>query len=66
MEPESWGLGKTVFGLPFGWERGDIKHVGGGIEGIARTEDAKRPRIDGEAWDWAREGFGEGARWAPP
>ena len=31
----------------------------GWIEGAARTEDAKRPRIDGEAWDWARGGSGE-------
>ena len=32
----------------------------GWIEGAARTEDAKRPRIDGEAWDWAGTGMGMG------
>ena len=36
------------------------------IEGAARTKGAKRPRIEGEAWDWAGKGSGEGAQWAPP
>ena len=38
-------LGKGLSNMLEGW-----------IEGAARTEDAKRPRIDGEAWDWAQGG----------
>ena len=32
----------------------------------ARTEDAKRPRIEGEARNWAGEGSGEEVQWASP
>ena len=43
-------LGERLWNMLEGW-----------IEGAARTEDAKRPRIDGEAWGRARgEGLGRG------
>ena len=35
---------------------GLLNMLEGWIEGAARTEDAKRPRIEGEAWDWAGRG----------
>ena len=37
--------------VPLGWERGILNMLEGGIEGTAQTEDAKRPRIEGEALD---------------
>ena len=75
MERKYWVYGvarKLGFGENSVWSprlgsRGVISNMlEGWIEDAARTEDAKRPRIDGEAEIERREGFGEGARWAPP
>ena len=54
-------MGKTLFDLvPLGWGDGLLNMLEGWIEGAARTEDAKRPRIESEAWDWAGGGVGRG------
>ena len=51
--------------IPLGLERGYQTCWRGELRAQSEPRDAKRPRIDGEAWDWA-QGAGEGARWAPP